>query len=679
MKFDLEWLMDHLDGAPDADTLADRLTACGLLVEVREAAGATEVWDIEVTTNRPDVMNHLGLAREAAVATSATLKSLDVEFVESGETTDSLVQVDVEAPEACTRFCSRVVRGIEHRPSPEWLQRRLSNCGVRPISAVVDITNYVMLTLGQPLHAYDLERVAGRRLVARMAQEGEKLTTLDGEVRELTANMPVIADGDGPVGLAGLMGGADSEISGDTVDVWLEAANFDAITVRRMARRLGMHTEASHRFERGADPELPPVAVDLAAAMIAKLAGGTVCPGRVDVRPRPWQPRTMTFEIEQLSAFAGLEMPAAEVLRIFTGLGFAPVLEGQTLTCLIPSWRIDIDRIPDLYEEVIRHIGYDQVPAVLPILSTTPGRRNSNWELVDRARGAAVAVGLAEAVTYAFVDPKHDALAGSLPLCPGEPVELANPLASTQSTLRRSLLIGLLSAVRDNLNQGERNLSLFEQGRVFATVDGQPEESERLALAVSGRDGPWNDRQEVDFGQLKGAVDGVLGLLGVDGVEWRRGGEPWLEAGEGAVLELDGRTIGYAGRVAAGTAERWDLKQTVYVAELDLGVASAAPALPRFAPLPRFPAVTVDMTVEHPDSITFAELDRVSRELATDDVEDVCLVARFSGKGLAANTVRTTLRLIYRREDRSLTQDEVNTKHEALRQRLGDRLQVRFT
>jgi phenylalanyl-tRNA synthetase beta chain len=511
-----------------------------------------------------------------------------------------------------------------------------------------------------------------------MAREGETLTTLDGERRTLSPEMPVIADDDGPVGLAGLMGGADSEISDDTVDVWLEAANFDAITVRRMARRLGMHTEASHRFERGADPELPPVAVDLAAALIAELAGGTVCRGRVDVCPRPWQPGTMSFEVDRLSAFAGLAISADEATRIFSGLGFAPALEGGLLTCAVPSWRVDIERIPDLYEEVIRHVGYDRIPAVLPILGTTPGRRNANWERVDRARSAAVEVGLAEAVTYAFVDPADDALTVSLPLLPGDAVELANPLASTQTTLRRSLLVGLLNAVRDNLNQGERDLALFEQGRVFATVEDEPKESERLAIAMSGRVGSWADRRDIDFGDLKGAVDGVLGSLGFGGVEWRRGGEPWLARSEGATLVSDGRTIGCAGRVAKKMADRWGLKQAVYVAELDLEDVAAEPALPRFEPLPRFPAVTVDMTVEHRNDVSFAELERVTRGLASEDVEGIHLVARYSGKGLPADAVRTTLRLVYRRADRSLTQEEVNSNQESLRGQLSDQLQVRF-
>ena len=311
----------------------------------------------------------------------------------SNEPCADLVTIEIADSDVCTRFAARVVRNVKQVPSPEWLQRRLSNCGVRPINAVVDITNYVLLEIGQPLHAYDLAKVRGSRLVARRATAGEQLTTLDGEVRRLDSEMAVIADAEGVVGLAGIMGGANSEISDGTVDVLLEAAHFDALTIRRTARRLGMHTEASHRFERGADPGMQAMAVDLAAAMMAELAGGVVCSGRIDVHPIPQPARSMQFSMASLSAFAGLEIPADRVVEIFNGLGFEPEVEGDTVAVTVPSSRIDIERTPDLYEEIIRHVGFAAIPSALPRLETIPGRRNPNWELVDRARAAAVSAG----------------------------------------------------------------------------------------------------------------------------------------------------------------------------------------------------------------------------------------------------------------------------------------------
>jgi len=538
MKFDAAWLMDLLEGAPDADETTDKLTACGFLVELREEGDGGEIWDVEVTTNRPDAMNHRGLAREAALATGATLKPFNVSLTEVDESAADLASVEIADPGMCTRFCARVIRGVKPASSPEWMQRRLANSGVRPISAIVDVTNYVLLELGQPLHAYDLAKVRGARLIARRASAGESLVTLDGETRKLEQGMPVIADAEGVVGLAGIMGGADSEIGDTTEDVLLEAANFDALTVRRAARKLGMHTEASHRFERGADPELPPDAIDYAAALIADITGGTVCKGRIDVRPRPWEPHELTTTAARLSAFMGLSTPLERMVEIAEGLELEPRNDGDAMTITVPSFRVDLEREVDLFEEFVRHVGFEAIPARLPVLATTPGHRNPNWELVDRARMAAVNVGLVEIMTWSFIDPSADAEVKTLPLCPGKAVQLDNPLASTQATMRRSLLPGLLSAVRDNLNQGERTIAVFEQGRVFWLADDAPAEGERLAVALVGS-GPGK-RRAVGFADLKGIVERMTEELGFPILQWRRGGGPWLDEARGAVIEADG-------------------------------------------------------------------------------------------------------------------------------------------
>ncbi len=677
MKFDAAWLMNLLDGAPDPDEVAESLTACGFLVELREAGDGGEIWDVEVTTNRPDAMNHRGLAREAAAATGATLEPLTFELVEAGPPTGELAAVEIADDEICRRFCARVIRGVRRTASPDWMQRRLANAGVRPISAIVDVTNYVLLELGQPLHAYDLAKVGGARLVARRAEAGESLVTLDGETRRLEAGMPVIADAEGVVGLAGIMGGADSEIGDDTADILLEAANFDALSIRRAARALGMHTEASHRFERGADPELPPVAIDYAAALIAELAGGAVCRQRIDVNPRPLEPRRLTTSATAVSAFMGLEVGAERLRGIADGLELDPELDGELLTVVVPSFRVDLEREADLIEEFVRHVGFAAIPAELPALATAPGRRNLNWELVDRARAAAVGAGLAEIITWSFIDPAADAEVAAWAMAPGPPVVLDNPLASTQAVMRRSLLPGVLSAVRETLNQGERAVAVFEQGRIFFLDDGAPAERERLAVALVG--GAVGRDDSVDFADLKGVVERLLEQLHVPAVSWRRGGDPWLDPAEGAVLvSADGTTVGGAGRIAGGLAARWDVKIPVFVAELDLGAAAAEPPMPRFEALPRFPAVVADMTVEHPSTLDFADLEKAVRKLAADLVEGIELRARYAGKGLPEGSVRTTLRVIYRAADRSLTQGEVNERQSALRAGLAERLGVSF-
>ncbi len=663
----------------DVDTLATKLTDCGFLVETRDVVGDTEVWDVEATTNRPDVMNHRGLARELAVAVGGKLTALDATVVEGDEQASALVDIEIEDVDLCSRYVGRVIRGVQLVDSPQWLQDRLERCGVRPINAVVDATNYVLLETGQPLHAFDLAKLADRRLVVRRASDGESLTTLDGENRKLAVDDLVIADAARPVALAGIMGGADSEIGETTVDIVLESAHFEALPVRRTARRLGMHTEASHRFERGADPEMAPIAADIAARLIAELAGGTVCRGRIDVYPRPWRPTELTMSVAGVSAFAGLEIPAEDVLRILDGLEFTTRREGDLVVCSAPSFRIDIERIPDLYEEVIRHVGYGAIPAVLPVLRTSPGRRHENWELVDRGRDAAVGCGLTEAVTYAFIDTEADRRVDAWPLCPGRAVALSNPLAETQTTMRRSLLPGLLAAAKDNLNQGERAIALFEEGRVFAAGDGGPcREPERLALVLAEAAESGGERGS-GFAKLKGVVEAIFKDVAMPEVSWRRGGGPWLDEAEGAVLIDDrGRTVAAVGRLDAAEASRWNVKLELFVAEIDLQAAAQRPPLPRFQELARFPSVAADMTVEHAEELTFAELSAAVGALAGELVNEVSMVARYTGAGLPAGVVRTTLRMVYRHPERSLTQDEVNAAQEELRSALAGKLNVRF-
>ena len=678
MRFDAGWLGEHLETAGDLDVLAERLTACGFLVEIREAVADTEVWDVEVTTNRPDVMNHRGLAREAAVASGVGLKPIECGLEEADERASDLAAVDIIEPELCTRYVARIVRGVRIEESPLWLQRRLERCGIRPINAVVDATNYVLLDLGQPLHAFDLALLEQRRIIVRRAVERETLVTLDEMERELTPEDLVIADADRAVALAGIMGGAATEIHEGTTDILIESAHFDPLTVRRTSRRLGMHTEASHRFERGSDPEMAGTACDAAAALIARLTGGRVCRGRIDVYPRPWTATGLSLEVSRLSAFVGLDIAEADVMRILAGLGFEPRRKDGAVSVTVPSHRVDVERVPDLYEEVIRHVGYDAIPSELPVLPTPPGGRHRNWRLVDRARDAAVAVGLTEVMTWSFISHEEDALARTEPLAVGTAVALDNPLAATQAVLRSSLVPGLLTAARENLNRGERSLALFEQGRVFWSEGGTPHEGERLGVVVAGARGS-GDETEPEFADLKGIVEEVLDRLAYPEVEWRRGGGPWLAEAEGALLVAEGgEIVGWAGRLGRGIAERWQLRLPVYVAELELAVAAAEPPLPKFVPLPRYPSVVADMTVEHDAGLAYTDLMEAVREFAGDQVVHVELRARYSGDSLPPDTVRTTVRLVYRHPERSLTQDEVNADQSRLRERMAERLGVRF-
>jgi phenylalanyl-tRNA synthetase beta chain len=679
MRFSLAWLREHLDGETASDTLAERLTAAGLNVELRETDADDEVWDVDVTANRPDAMNHRGLAREAAAAGCGRLKPIERWLSETVPPVGELAGLTVEDREGCPRYCARVVRGVRVGPSPAWLAERLERCGVRAVNNVVDATNYVMLDLGQPLHAFDLDRLAGREIHIRRARSGETLVTLDGVERELVPSDLVIADAERAVALAGLMGGAATEIGGATTDVLLESAYFAPRVVRRAAGRLGMSTEASHRFERGADRAMARIACDVAAALIAELAFGAVAAGVLDSAPDLPEPQRIAFSLARLTRFTGCEVPRDFVLRVLADLELAPEMSGDTVTCVVPTHRVDLELAEDLYEEVLRHFGYDKIPSALPEMCTTPGRREGSWPLTDRARTALAAVGMAEAVTYSFVAADAEAAVAGSPLVGrGEPVPISNPLSARMAVMRRSLLPGMAEAAAVGLRHGSERIAIGEVGRVFfATADGVREE-ERLGVVLAGQIGAWDSRRAVDLLDVKGLIDALLEHLGVAGASWRSSEAGVLARGEGSEVVVAGRVVAVAGRLGDAVAALFEAPLPLWVAEIDLACARDA-GVPRYQPLPRFPAVVADLTVRHPLSLSYGDLTAAIRVVGPEWLEEIAPVVRYHGEGVAPGEVKTTLRLVYRRADRSLTQAEVNDAHFALMDALAARLPVGFT
>ena len=680
MKISLAWLRHHLDKATTADRLAERLTAVGMNVETRETAGEDEIWDVDVTTNRPDAMNHRGLAREGAAAGCGTLKPLAPKVVERAMPIGRLAKLTVEDAAGCPRYCARVVCGVKVGSSPAWLAERLERCGVRPINNVVDATNFVLLDVGHPLHAFDLAFLKGQEIRVRRARSGEAITTLDGIERKLTAEDLVIADATRAVAVAGVMGAENSEIVAATRDVLIESAYFDPRSVRLTARRLGLKTEASHRFERGADRAMARTAVDLAAELIVRLAGGEVAAGVLDSGPDLPAAREITFSLTRLAAFVGCEIPLDLTLCVLSALELAPKVSRDTVTCTVPSHRVDLELAEDVYEEVIRHFGYDNVPSVLPSEAVKPGSRLGTWPLTERGRDALAAVGAAEAFTYAFVSQEIEAATSGSPLADrGGVVALDNPLSARMAVMRRSLLAGLAEAAGGNLRRGAERVLLGEVGRVFFERDGAVAEEERLALAVAGKLGPWDGLRPADFLDLKGVVEAVLAELGVAGATWRHAAPTVLATGECAEVVRDGRVIGIAGRLADAAATAFDLPAAAWVAEIDLTAAEAAARVPEFEPLPRFPAVTADLTVRHKLALPYEQLVAAITAAAPEWLESVAPVVRYRGEGVGRDEVKTTVRLTYRHGERSLTQDEVNTAHFALMDKLGRELAVSFS
>jgi phenylalanyl-tRNA synthetase beta chain len=683
MEFSLSWLADYVDLPADPTELARRLTAAGLAVEGVSARDGDTVVDVDITTNRPDCMNHFGLAREISVLYGCPLRRPAAAPAETSERSHAAVRVTLEDPEGCPRYVARVVRGVKIGQSPDWLRRRLESIGLRSINNVVDVTNFILWELGQPLHAFDLAKLAGPEIIVRRAREGERLTTLDGAERELDPEILVIADAERAVALAGVMGGADSEVTDSTRDILIEGAHFDRRRVRVAARRLGMHTDASHRFERGTDPGICAEAAARAAALIAEVAGGTVLAGAVDARDesRSWH-RHGHLDLARLDAFAGAEIPPADAERWLTGLGFGVDRSGgHAWKVTVPSWRyFDFQPRPepphevypqDLYEEVLRMFGLDNIPAALPGIPGADAPKPDYQIRRERARRQLAASGYVETVHFAFLDPARDAAFPSL-RPEAKPLRLANPLSEQYSVLRRSLAPNLVETARFNQRRGLPAVRMFEIATVFYERPGGdageiPDQPEHVGLVCGGRLGnPWERELELDLFDLKGTVEALAADFGI-ALEFRPAELPGLLAGNSAELVREGRVVGWLGRVEE--EEGYPL----YVAELATGaLAGGDPSLAISIPS-RYPGISADYTLTHPLAVPWAEIDRATRELAPAELVSWELKVRYRGPGVPEGAVNTTVSFHYNARERSLTQEEVNARQAVLSQELERR------
>jgi len=695
VKFALEWIDSYLAEPQPAGRARALLDQAGLPVESVESGPDGDVFDVEITPNRPDAMSHAGLAREIAALSATSLAPPAPELslpVSSGEPIETLASLRIECAKQCLRFGALLIRGISDAPASDLVRRRLAAIGSHSIGAAVDATNYGLWALGQPLHAFDFEKLKGGAIVVRKARRGETLVTLDGIERRLQPSDIVVADAERAVSLAGIMGGLDTAVTASTRHVLLEAAWWDPASIRRTSRRLGMHTDASHRFERGADISAIPSALNLAAHLILASAGGALAPGFLDARGAAVKARRATLRLSRLHLLGGDPAIPLEFARdALSRLGFAAELRGKRISAAIPTARHDVREEDDLVEEVLRAWGYDRIPSRLPPV-TAPGRRLEPLRIVEESLAdAAVAAGLFENVGYPFTDraQQESSFAAWLEKAGiGAPISVANPLDDTRRNLRGTLLPGLLDAVSANARHGRRDAALFEIGRAFGRAEGNPDdppslESRRFGFALSGEArGHWSAGaagRSFDFFDAKGLVERILEpWIAPASLTWETARVDAFAPGTAAWVMFADKTLGVVGLVSRSERERRSLPDVVFAGEIIVDRVPARPREAGFAAYSSFPPIEADLSFAHDRSLPWAELARFVSEQGLSGLEEFRVTDRWEGANVARDRTKTTLRLTFRSADRTLSQEEVNRERDRLVEALRSKYGVEF-
>ena len=656
--------------------------------------GSDVVYDLEITPNRPDLNSVIGIAREISAVTGNPLNLPQIKLAEAGSRAEELVAVRIEDAELCPRYTARVVRGVKIAPSPDWLKSALEKVGIRSISNVVDVTNYVMLETGQPLHAFDYHLLAKKTgapspvIVIRRAGDDEKFMTLDGQERTLTSQMLLIADETKAVALAGVMGGQNSEINLNTADVLIESAFFKPQNIRATSKKLELRTESSYRFERGADIGICDWASQRAAQLILETAGGTLAQGVVDAYPKPFTPKQIALRHSQTDAVLGIAVPMEQQIESLQRLGLeidtAPGSASSTAAGMpnttifrVPSFRVDLKREIDLIEEVARLYGVDKIPATAPRGAIGSNSYDAVHDQLGEARRILTGLGLFEAQGQTLISDAADKLMAGESL-----VALSNPLSGDMNVLRPSLLPGLLDALRHNLSHKTYDVALFEVGRVFSEANGRCQEQRRVAIALTGQRSPlfWkgDDREaRFDLYDLKGLLEEFLGQFGLRGQNYVRRADSTALFLESATVHLGKFHLGEFGQLLPPLARQYDLRDAVLLAELNLDqLLGRRNTGKSFRALPPFPAIRRDVAMILPEATTHEAVLQAVKQAKPANLEGVELFDVFRGKNVPSGQKSVAYAFTYRHAERTLTDAEINAAQEKLVAQLKQRLQA---
>jgi len=643
--------------------------------DIKEVLGLNEnVIEFEITSNRPDCFSVIGLARESAATFDKKLFYPEVKVQESGGDVNDFASVEVLAPDLCPRYAARVVRNVKIQPSPKWLRDRLRACGVRPINNIVDITNYVMLEYGQPMHAFDLNYLAGRKIVVRRAKDNEVIRTLDDQERVLDSNMLVIADAEKPVAVAGVMGGANSEITDDTHIILFEAANFNASSVRLTAKKLGMRTEASSRFEKGLDVHLVEQALDRACQLVDELGAGEVVAGIIDVNNSNPKPIQLLLRPDKINTFLGTALKAEEMVDILRKLEFEVNSEDMMIT--VPSFHSDIETEADIAEEIARIYGYNNIPSTLLSGETTQGQKTYKQKIESKVKDCLVGQGLSEIITYSFTNPKvFDDLNIPSDSVLRNAVTITNPLGEESSIMRTTTLASMLEVLSRNYSHRIDEVALFELGTIYLPkslpVNELPEEKVMVTVGMYGG---------VDFYDLKGIVEELLHTLGIKEYTVEKESQnPSFHPGRTAKLYVNGKELGIFGEVHPAVLENFEIGIRSYVAMLDFNLLCNASNLNvKYKPLPKYPAVTRDISMLVNEQVMVKEIETVIKKCSGKLLEELKLFDVYKGKQIPEGMKSVAYSIVFRAADRTLTDEDVNHVFDkivkALQENLGAQL-----
>ena len=614
------------------------------------------VFEYEITSNRVDCYSVLGIAREAAATFKKPFVAPEVKVTGTEGDVNDYISVEVKDADLCSRFCARVVKNVKIGPSPEWMQRRLAACGIRPINNLVDITNYVMEEFGQPMHAYDLSTIADNKIVVRRATEGEKFVTLDGQERTLDSEMLMICDGEKPVGLAGIMGGENSMIT-DSVDTMLfEAACFDGTNIRLSSKRVGLRTDASGKFEKGLDPNNAEAAINRACQLIEELGAGEVVAGMVDVYPEKREPKTIQFDADKVNKIIGFNLTEEQMIRYFPALELE--YDAATKTITVPTFRQDLIGMCDIAEEIARFYGYDNIPTTLPSGEATTGKLSEKLRIDEIARSVALYCGFSQGMSYSFESPKvFDKL-----LLPADSelrnaIEISNPLGEDFSVMRTTSLDGMLTSLATNYNRRNKDVRLFEMGNVYLPkalpLTELPDERMQYTLGFYG-DG--------DFFTMKGVVEEFLDQVGMKKkVSYdAKAGKSFLHPGRQANIVYEGTVIGFLGEVHPAVADNYDMKARAYVAVIDMPyVYEMSDFTIKYDGIAKFPAVTRDISMVVPKDILVGQIEEVIEQKAGKILESYHLFDIYEGDQIKEGYKSVAYSIVFRAKDRTLEDADV--------------------